>query len=50
MADKQALREALVNAVYRGPGVGAQDAGAWNREADFAYREIIGRLRLAGEI
>ena len=35
---------------YRGPGVGAQDARAWNREADFAYRKIIGRLRLAGEI
>lgn len=35
---------------YHGPGVGAQNAGAWNREANLAYQQIIGRLRLAGDI
>ena len=35
---------------YRGPGVTVPDARAWNQEADFAYRQIIGRLRLAGVI
>ncbi|MCY4635956.1 MAG: HEPN domain-containing protein [Acidobacteria bacterium] len=35
---------------YRGPGVGAAEAGAWNQEAGFAYRKIIGKLRLAGAI
>ena len=35
---------------YRGPEVTAQDARAWNQEADFAYRQIIGQLSLAGVI
>ena len=35
---------------YRGPGVTAQDARAWNQEAAFAYRQIFGELSLAGVI
>ena len=35
---------------YRAPEVTANDAGAWYREADVAYRQIMGQLHLAGTI
>ena len=35
---------------YRAPRVTADEAGAWYREADVAYRRIIGQLNLAGAI
>ena len=35
---------------YHGPGVTANDARAWHQEADVAYRQILGRLILAGAL
>ena len=35
---------------YHGPGVTANDAGTWCREADVAYQQIMGQLHLAGAI